>query len=216
VIRQDPIGLIDGSGHLPKEGVVVGRGGDLLFLTTDGHTIGSLGNVRLYHDWTVPGPVIVRRGGNFYSMNADRGELQPLSRDDAFDASPQFELGLDFPMARHALGLGRWAFALPGPDGAPALAQWSGECEIPRAVFVDAPGQRMLDPVSGEVIAPSAPESTALGWDDAGRALIFMREGVCGTAVPRPGVYAFSAPGVAEPVCTAKGIDAARMWGPEA
>ena len=97
--RPEPIGLTEGPGHLPKEGVVVGRHGDLLFLTTEGDVIGSLGNVRLYYEWTVPGPVVVRRGGKFFSMNVDRGVLQPLTKDDASDASTAVRTGARPPDA---------------------------------------------------------------------------------------------------------------------
>lgn len=110
----------------PRKGLVIGRGGDLLFLTTDGDTLASLDHVRLYYEWTVPGPVVVRRGGTFYQLNIDRGVLESLaSRDTASDLSPQFQSDIDLPMPPHddAVDMaGRWAFVLPDANGTSKLA----------------------------------------------------------------------------------------------
>lgn len=106
-------------------------------------------------------------------------------------------------------GVGRWTYALPGPNGL-TLAQWSGECEVPNAMFV-SPGSAPRA-VTGET-GLSGPESFALGWDDGGGAIVQLREGACGTSFARPGIYAFTGPGVGVPIFVRSGIVDARMWG---
>lgn len=219
-ITGSPLRILEqGSKGLPEEGLVIGRGGDLLFLTAEGDTLASLGNIRLYYEWTVPGPVVVRRGGTFYQLNVDRGVLEPLaSRDAASDLSPQFQSDIDLPMPPHddAIDMaGRWAFVLPDANGTSTLAQWSGECEVPHAMFVDADGVAPAAAVTGEATLADAPASTALGWDDAGRALVYVRRGACSPALSRPGIYAFNGPGIGEPIFVTGRIEAVRMWGSE-
>lgn len=184
--QQPVIRLFEGP--LPAEGLVVGRGGDITFLTTDGGTIGSLGDVSLYYDRTVPGPVVVRRGSTFYVLRVHAGTFQPLAdRDEAFALSPQFQPHVALPRPAGSVPeAGRWGFALPGPGGA-ILAQWSGECEVPTAMLATG---RTLAAITGESarIGPDVASSVALGWDDAGRALAYVRGGACGTPFDQPGI----------------------------
>jgi hypothetical protein len=99
------------------------------------------------------------------------------------------------PTATDAGKVGHWAWAALSPDRQTILAQWSAECEIPIAFLVDADGGPPTV-VTGEDDWATSPESVALGWTTDGRALVFMRkETVCGSGVPRPGVYLYSAPG---------------------
>jgi hypothetical protein len=210
-----PIRVVEEGGErLPREGLVVARGRGIRLLSTDGATIGSLGNVRLYYERAVPGPVVVRRGATFYVLRVRRGVFRPLAdRDEAFDLSPQFGSNVDLRRPDGTVPqAGRWVYALPGPAGV-VLAQWSGECEVQNALLVTKAG--VIEPVTGEADITEAPESVALGWDDAGRALVQVHEGVCGSPVDRPGIYAFDEAGTGGRIVA--GVpDAVRMWGPEA
>ena len=84
--------------------------------------------------------------------------------------------------------IGHWAAAWLSPDGKTLLAQWSAECEIPIAFFVDAQTGAMR-PVTGERKWTEAPESIALGWAPDGRARVRLTKGYCGGAKHPPGVY---------------------------
>jgi hypothetical protein len=84
--------------------------------------------------------------------------------------------------------VGHWAQAWLSPDGRTLLAQWSAECEVPIAFFVDAKTGEM-HPVTGEKVWTEAPESIALGWGADGRAWVRMTKGYCGGAKHPPGVY---------------------------
>jgi hypothetical protein len=86
------------------------------------------------------------------------------------------------------LQVGHWADAWLSPDGKLLLAQWSAECEIPIAFFVDATSGAMR-PVTGEKTWAEAPESIALGWSDDGRARVRLTKGYCGRGHHSPGVY---------------------------
>jgi hypothetical protein len=202
-------------GALPAEGIAVGFGSRVVLLDTDGRLLARVRGLSLYYEWTVPGPVIFRRDDTFFALQPDRGVLRPLpGRDAAARLAPQFQPNVDLPRPADARkGSDRWVYALPGPDGF-ALAQWSGECEVPNAMLVPAGGS----PVSptGEARLSSAPQSFALGWDDRGRALIDLPEGDCGTSYDRPGIYAFTSPGIGELVYAGRDIQGARMWGPAA
>jgi hypothetical protein len=82
---------------------------------------------------------------------------------------------------------GHWVDVMVSPDGGTLLAQWSGECEVPHAFFIDTEGS---DPVP--VVPPehgSMPESGGLGWDPEGAALIDFPHGYCGGTHQPPGVY---------------------------
>nr|MDQ3823714.1 hypothetical protein [Actinomycetota bacterium] len=84
--------------------------------------------------------------------------------------------------------IGHWAGAWLSPDGRTLLAQWSAECEIPIAFFVDVERGSMR-PVTGEQRWTNAPESVALGWAPDGRARVRFPKGACGRSSDRPGVY---------------------------
>lgn len=85
----------------------------------------------------------------------------------------------------------RWAQA--SPDGEWVLAAYSGECEVPMAVFVPAAGGelRSADGFTdwGGDEGPGPVESVAVGWAPDGRAVVQFREGVCGSGDDAPGTY---------------------------
>ena len=203
--------------RLPPQGIVVQEDGGLTFLGVDGGVLYELEDYRLYYQWTVPGPVIVRRAGTFYLLDVPRHVLEPFeSREAAFDTAPQFQDDLELPLPPHPAGTdlsGFWAYALPSPDGHDLLAQWSGECEVPNAFFIVDGVPR---PVTGERRFWTAPNSRALGWSARGEALVFLLDNdACGSK-RAPGIYAFSGPGDGDLLYPVHGIrTSARMWGVE-
>jgi hypothetical protein len=75
--------------------------------------------------------------------------------------------------------VGHWAKAYLSPDGRTFLAQWSAECEVPFTFVVPARGGVPLV-VTGEENWTTAPQSTADGWTEDGRAIVELRRGDCG------------------------------------
>jgi hypothetical protein len=86
--------------------------------------------------------------------------------------------------------LGHWRWALPSPDGRWALAQWSGECEVPSAHLLRPDGSELRE-VAGGV------ESFGLGWAPDGRAVVQLWPGLCGSGAEVPGVHLLD-PGTGE------------------
>ena len=86
--------------------------------------------------------------------------------------------------------VGHWEGASVSPDGGTLLVTWYAECEVPTALVVPVAGGTPRA-VTGEADWTKAPESTALGWTNDGRALVHLHRGVCGYGAQRPGVYAF-------------------------
>jgi hypothetical protein len=207
----DPPRTID-VGSLPREGVAVDLGHVVVLIDLDGRILDRLPGSSLYYNWTVPGEVVLRQGDSFFVLRVEHGLFRLLpSREAAADIDPQFQRHVGLPRPVDTVpGGGSWGYALPGPSGL-VLAQWSGECEVPNAMFV-TPGQSPVG-VTGEQRLSRAPESRALGWDDRGRAIVHLQEGECGTSFERPGIYAFTGPGVGELVYRDRKLFEARMWG---
>jgi hypothetical protein len=202
---------------LPPQGVVVHEDAGLTFLSVDGEPVYRLDGYRLYYEWTVPGPVIVRRGKQFYLLDVSQHMLEPFeSPEAAAAAAPQFQDDLELPFPPHPAGTdltGFWAYALPSPDGHDLLAQWSGECEVPTAFFVV---DGVPQPVTGERRFWASPNSRSLGWSARGKALVFLLDNDACGAKREPGIYAFQGPGDGELLYPVHGIrTSARMWGVE-
>jgi hypothetical protein len=109
--------------------------------------------------------------------------------DSAGDATVLVD-GLPQPAESTDEVLGHWRWATPSPDGRWVLAQWSGECEVPRA-FLIAADSGDLRAVTGERDAAwaTAPASSALGWSPDGRGVVSLPEAACGTSAERLGVH---------------------------
>jgi hypothetical protein len=210
-LTPDPPHAIE-VGNLPHEGVAVDLGHAVVLIDLDGQILARLPGSSLYYDWTVPGEVVLRQREAFFVLRVEHGLLRLLpSREAAADLDAQFQRHVVLPRPVDTVpGGGSWAYVLRGPNGL-VLAQWSGECEVPNAMFV-APGQVPVG-VTGERRLSQAPESRALGWDDRGRAIVHLQEGECGTSFERPGIYAFTGPGVGELVYRSPKLFGARMWG---
>jgi hypothetical protein len=76
--------------------------------------------------------------------------------------------------------VGHWAKAFLSPDGKTFLAQWSAECEVPFAFLVPVRGGAPRV-VTGEADWRRAPQSSADGWTEDGRAIVEISRGDCGT-----------------------------------
>jgi hypothetical protein len=209
--------------RLPEQGVVVEDGGSVVLVDLDGRVITRLRGFELYYQRTVPGPVVLRRDRDeYFVLHVGSHTVGPLtSRDDASALSPQFQAGfgpdadpeLPYPVGTRIedqpeLRSGFWAYALPSPDGSRVLAQWSGECEVPNAFFVEEGSAVTVDGYRSIV---RAADSIALGWTPDGRAVVMLFGGACSNGIDRPGVYVFEAPGAGELMFETDG--SARMWG---
>lgn len=94
------------------------------------------------------------------------------------------------PALRAARGpAGWWRSVTLSPDGRRLLAQWSGECEIPFAYFIDTRSGRAN--VLGRDHRGGQAEAMTLGWL-GNAALVTLPHGACGSSAERPGVYAFA------------------------
>jgi hypothetical protein len=205
---------------LPDQGVVVGHPHAVELVALDGRVIQRLDGFRLYYQWTVPGPVILRRARVFYLLDARRHRLDPFpSRAAAFEAAPPFQDGygpesrsapIDRPADTEA-DVGFWAFALPSRDGSMLLAEWSGECESQTAFLARGDGTDPV-PVTGEAGLAGAPASSVLGWYEDG-ALVALGTSECGGAGPVAGVYLFPGPGAGTLLFRIPDLRDARMWG---
>lgn len=83
--------------------------------------------------------------------------------------------------------LGHWRRAIPSPDGRWIVAQWSGECEVPAAVLIDAATGDVRS--VAEPVADMRPSSLALGWAADGRAVIELPQSECGSTAGEPGIH---------------------------
>jgi hypothetical protein len=93
------------------------------------------------------------------------------------------------------------------PDGKTLLLQWSGECETPSAWFASANGGQ-LRPVAGN----AADESVALGWTNAGRAVVVFPRAACGYGIVRAGIYLVEPSNDRKTFVTPRVGDAEAMW----
>ncbi|MEA3077270.1 MAG: hypothetical protein QOF60_2178 [Actinomycetota bacterium] len=99
------------------------------------------------------------------------------------------------PVAAGRDVVGHWAAALPSPDGKWVLAQWSGECEVPVAFFVE-PATGAPRTVTGEqgVNWTKASNSLAAGWTPEGKAVVALpNKPACGSGTGA-GVYLVKPP----------------------
>lgn len=210
--------------ELPAQGIAVDRGGGVVFVGLDGVVVARLPGFHLGYAWTVPGRVVLRRHPHeFFVLREHAHTVVPIGdRDVAPHVSPQFQTGfepdgdpgLPYPAGSRVPGHpglrgGWWVYALPSPDGSLVLAQWSGECEVPTAFFVD--GRSVVTVDGFERIGPAA-DSWALGWTRDGRAVVTLSGGPCSSPFRRPGVYLLDGPGDGELLLATAG--AARMWNP--
>jgi hypothetical protein len=218
---DDPDPAAIGLPRLPAQGIAVERGAGVVLVDLRGREVAWLDGFHLDYEWTVPGAVILRNRRRIYTLNVTEGSVTPVAGSPAgWDPPPQFQEGVD-PSTGATLDLelpngatrsgGFWAYALPSPDGSALLGQWSGECEVPVAFFLDADG---TDPVAvfGGGGLRGAAESRGLGWTHGGRAVVQLMVGRCGPGGP-PGVYLVEPEGAPSLLVRVPEDSAARAWG---
>jgi hypothetical protein len=206
---------------LPAQGVVVDTERGVRFVDIEGHVVARLRGFDLEYSWVVPGPVVLRsRPHVFFLLQPNASVLVPvgdapgavqIGRQFQDGFGPDEDPGLPWPQHSTFEGTrtGFWAYALPSPDGTLLLAQWSGECEVPNAFFIE--GDRVVTVDGFERIAPAA-DSWALGWTRDNRAVVTLAGGACSSPFPRPGVYVLDGPGEGD--LLVPGMHSARMWNP--
>jgi hypothetical protein len=208
-------------GSLPSQGVVVTSGVDVVFVDLSGDVIATLRRFDLAM-WSADPKRIVLRDRTWpeleghYVLDASAGELRPIgSRDAAREVVPH-DPPVTLPPPRGGIvegtPAGHWRWAIPSPDGSTVLAQWSGECEVPVAFFVDRASGSMTE-VTGAGLG-EAPESTGFGWSTDGRAVVALWGGVCGRGFDGPGIYLFDRPGHGVLLFRMEPDARAAMWGP--
>ena len=199
-------------GELPRAGVAVGTEDGVRLVALDGTILAMLPGYSLAGNPGAPG-VWLRRGDRVYSLAVTAGSLVPRSAEvaQAIDREPGAPGLAPPPDPAGGVLSGHWRYAIGGPSGN-VLAQWSGECEIPTAYWIDVVGR--FRTVTGEEDPADAPESIALGWTPRGEALVLLPSGGCGRAAVEPGIYRYVAPGVGRLIHDAPGVGVtADAWG---
>ncbi|MGZ8624011.1 MAG: PASTA domain-containing protein [Actinomycetota bacterium] len=177
---------------LPEAGVVIGFEDSVELVALNGTGVITLDGYTLVGNPGAPG-VRLQRGDRLFSLDVEEHALVPVPADegDPYDEGPAPSL----PPPAEAVGVdapgGRWRYAV-GSGSDTTLAQWSGECEVPRAFLIDATGTARV--VTGEGDPWSAPASIGLGWFN-GEAVVLVSGSECAAAAEPPGVYTYAAPG---------------------
>jgi hypothetical protein len=209
-------------GSLPPQGVVVTRGDDVAFVDLSGEVVATLNRFDLAMSSADPKIIVLRDRTwpeleGHYVFDATAGELRPIGTREAARVvvPPDPPVRLPPPPGGIVEGApaGSWRWAIPSPDGSTMLAQWSGECEVPVAFFVDPATGRMREVTGGRGLR-DAPESTGFGWSADGRAVVALWNAVCGRGFDQPGVYLFDRPGHGVLLFGMKPGARAAMWGP--
>jgi hypothetical protein len=189
----DPIPL----GELPEIGVAVGSGDTVELVDLEGMTVETLPGFALAGNPGAPGVWLVR-DGDYFSLDVREHALIPMPADEARslidDEGPEPSLPPP-PVAAGATGepAGHWRYTIESPSGL-TLAQWSGECEVPIAYWIDQAGRARI--VTGGSDVSVAPSSLALGWSQSGEAIVLVSSGSCGGSADRPGIYLYSLAGI--------------------
>ena len=200
-------------GDLPEAGVVVGSGHKVTFVDLQGTTVATMRGFQIAGNPGSPG-VWLQQGRNIFLLDVDQGVLVPEPVDEAriviYDEGPEPQLAS--PPTRddqNGEPLGHWRYAY-GLQSGVTLAQWSGECEVPTAYWIDESGTARI--VTGERSVSHAPESLALGWSPDRRAVVFLPQNACGSSGSPPGVYLYSAPGVGRLIFETEPRSSVDMW----
>jgi hypothetical protein len=193
---------------LPEAGVAVGSNDLVELVDLEGRVAIELPGFTIVGNPGAAG-VWLERDGSFYVLSDALDRLVPVTEEQAntraFDEGP--EPAAPAPPGEPA---GHWRYAIETLPAA-VLVQWSGECEVPLAYWIEG-GTTEL--VTGGVDPATAPSSLALGWSPDGEAIVHVSQGPCGGAIDDPGIYRFSAPGRGRLVHpTADGVVLADSWG---
>lgn len=202
---------------LPEQGVAVEHGGAVdLHAFAGGAPIAHLDGFSIDNPTAEPYHLVLEHDGTYYLLEEFERRLRPLASKRAADrlsGHDQHGLHLPLPTSGGRPMAGHWRYETVDPHyGERVMAQWSGECEVPTAFFVDL-DEGDATPVTGEADPAGAPESFALGWTIRGQAVVFLPEGACGAGANPPGVYLYRKPGEGRLVVGTPPPSFARMWG---
>lgn len=201
---------------VPDAGVAVGTYDGVALIDLDGTVVAMLKGYEVAGNVGAEG-VWFRRGHRLFRFHVDagvRGLLErvreAMARDAMYDEGPEPRLASPAGAAPGQAPAGHWRYAVRSPSGT-TLAQWSGECEVPMAYWIErsSPGEL----VTGGTDVSTAPESVALGWTDDGTAVVLLPEGACGSTARSPGVYAYSSPGDGRLMYATRGRVFVDSWG---
>jgi hypothetical protein len=171
---------------LPQRGLALETQAGVQLQTMAGRPLATLAGMDLAFDQAVAHKLVVRdRRGRLFLLRDRRSRPATLRRgcrttDVALVVCSRTIRSDGHVLARAPRGLGHWVWAARAPMGRAVLAQWSGECEVPTAYLVTAPGK----------LRSYGAETVALGWLPSGRALIHFRTSGCAGWSPVPGIYA--------------------------
>jgi hypothetical protein len=211
----EPVGANDVHlGDLPRVGVVVGSSDAVVLLDLDGTILATLDGYEVGGNIGAQG-VWLKRGPKYFKLDVAHGLLVPVGEDRARDVMYDEGAQPSLPPPPGSAGpngetAGHWRYAIESGSGV-TLAQWSGECEVPTAYWIDEDGTIRI--VTGESDVSTAPESVALGWTPNGRAVVSLSRGGCGASAESPGVYLYSSPGVGRLVYPTADRTSADVWG---
>jgi hypothetical protein len=196
-------------GDLQQVGIAVSDEEGLALLDTDGNVLATVPGFEIVGNAGAPG-LWLRSGERYYLLDPAADSIVPVSEREARDRMYDESLVQpDLPPPEGTAG-GHWRFQLFPDMGTASLAQWSGECEVPHAFWIDGDGTATV--ITGEETTADAPTSFALGWSPDGEALVQLPEGHCGSTYDgRPGIYRFARPGDGRLVYAIDGL--AEMWG---
>jgi hypothetical protein len=172
---------------LPTVGVAVQVAEGVQLVAIDGTVLTTLPRYSLDINWRPElGVRVVRDDGAVFGLDLRSNALVP-----ALPVLPEHpDLGptIARPPITADVGIvvGHWRYVVQSPTGQTRLAQWSGECELPLALFVDE-DHEVRSPFGGPWT--EAPVSFALGWTDDGRALVYVQDQPACGAGGRRGVH---------------------------
>jgi hypothetical protein len=174
---------------LPRAGVAVSSEGTVELVDLEGRVVMELPGFTVVGNPGAPG-VWLERDGSFYVLSDVLDRLVPVTEEEASDRAYDEGPAPTLPPPPGEPD-GHWRYTIETVPAA-VLAQWSGECEVPVAYWIEGGDTRI---VTGGEDTSTAPSSLALGWSPDGEAIVHVSQGACGGTTDDPGVYGFSAPG---------------------
>ncbi|MDP9069155.1 MAG: hypothetical protein M3N53_12535 [Actinomycetota bacterium] len=178
---------------MPPAGFAVGHRSSVILVGVHGDELERLRGYQIAGNSDNSG-VWLQQARHYFRLDADHGTLVPvrrsLARERIYGGGSEPDLPIPPGGRYRGMTVGRWNYVIPGPAGR-TLAQWSGECEVPTAFWVE--GTKPVVLTTGQEKL-SGPASIALGWGSDGSAYAYVGEGYCGGRGSPPGIYAFTAP----------------------
>jgi hypothetical protein len=165
---------------MPAQGIVENAGGKVVVRRLDGTVATELLGMQVDESSSpVQAPRLLTSDGKAYRLSRQRLRPDTSSNGDGRFSGDGPRPSLPAPPRS---GTGHWRYVFSNKAGA-ALAQWSGECELPIAYDI-VEGQPVGLGPSGAPV-----ESVALGLGADGVAVVLFPRNGCATGSARQGVY---------------------------